>query len=211
MSFCAVAANPRLDEPLGFRVGTARRPETLLAEIDQHMAGFELASNSTGLTERVQARQMVDSAESMDMEHTYRKEYIPISPVHIPKIKIVPREFNKPDMFRMPLASGESVRAYNGGMHKAGAFDAARGKRAAKEMQQQEGRVKKRVGTVGTITEPVFEIDEEYKWYIAFMGDFLPVSDLKRLRHVMMSLTSVQRDVIVKMHEKCVSHLLGQD
>jgi len=33
--------------------------------------------------------------------------------------------------------------AFNGGMHNAGAFNGTKGKRAAKEMQKEQGRVKR--------------------------------------------------------------------
>ncbi len=42
------------------------------------------------------------------------------------------------------------------------------------------------------------------------MADWLPVSDIKRLKHIMDSLTRVQREVIVEMHEKVVNRFVGK-
>lgn len=51
---------------------------------------------------------------------------------------------------------------------------------------------------------------DDLKWYMSFMADWLPVSDIKRLKHIMDSLTRVQREVIVEMHEKVVNRFVGK-
>lgn len=196
-----------LDEPLGHRIGTARREDTFLSQLDRldltvasmEQINSEAAAFSTSLSKRMADRAVLDTEEQQ-----YRKELVHASPVRVPKLRILPKEFAKPDLFKLRLLSGESVTAFNGGMEKAGAFNATRGKRAAKVIQRDEGRIKKAKGAKTT----VFEEPEDIKWYMAFMADFLPVSDIKKLKHVMDGLTRVQRDVIVGMHEKVIDRFM---
>lgn len=64
---------------------------------------------SSALTERIAARQLVDLAKST--EHTFKKEPIPldlllllpVSPVHVPRIKILPTEDADANTVKVPL------------------------------------------------------------------------------------------------------------
>ena len=72
---------------------------------------------SSALTERIAARQLVDLAKST--EHTSKKEPIPfnlllllllpVSPVHVPRIKILPTEDADANTLKVPLIHVKSA------------------------------------------------------------------------------------------------------
>ena len=77
---------------------------------------------SSALTERIAARQLVDLAKSM--EHTFKKEPIPfnlllllpVSPVHVPRIKVLPMEDADANTVKVLLIHVKCATFYNGGV-----------------------------------------------------------------------------------------------